>query len=195
MMKTIQYLFDPLCGWCYAVSPFMQKLSYTHHITLTPTGLFSKPKQMDEAWAQHAWENDQRIQKLTGQPFSEKYRTQILQQPTQFNSLPLVIALTAVQNIAPERELSTFIAFQTARYVDGMDTADMAVLATILRANQLEQAADLLHDSQIIAQAQARIESGRKLAAEWQINGVPSVFEQTESGWQAIPMQTLLGAS
>ena len=90
---------------------------------LVPTGLFSRDKIMSPDWSEHAWENDQRIARLTGLPFSEAYRRNILQQPTNFNSFPLVQALTAVQATEPERELEALRACQKARYEDGLDTA------------------------------------------------------------------------
>ena len=78
----ITYLFDPLCGWCYGASATLEKLVAQPDFTieLAPTGLFAGDgaKPMDDGFAAYAWENDQRISRLSGQPFSEDYRHKVL---------------------------------------------------------------------------------------------------------------------
>ena len=69
----IIYLFDPLCGWCYGAGPALEKLAQLDGVTvdLAPTGLFAggASRPMDKHFAAYAWQNDQRIARLTGQPF------------------------------------------------------------------------------------------------------------------------------
>ena len=71
---TVTYLFDPLCGWCYAAAPVLARLQATPgvQVVLAPTGLFAGAgaRPMDAQFAAYAWSNDQRIAQLTGQPFS-----------------------------------------------------------------------------------------------------------------------------
>ena len=98
---TVTYLFDPLCGWCYGASPAIQKLGQhaTIQLELAPTGLFAGAggRTMDAAFADYAWSNDIRIEKLTGQRFTEDYRTQVLGKPgSRFDSATTTLALTAV---------------------------------------------------------------------------------------------------
>ena len=40
---TVTYLFDPLCGWCYAAAPVLARLQATPgvQVVLAPTGLFA----------------------------------------------------------------------------------------------------------------------------------------------------------
>ena len=81
MRTTVTYLFDPLCGWCYGASPAIQQLGQQEDIQLelAPTGLFAGGgRSMDAAFADYAWSNDVRIAKLTGQRFTEAYRSQVL---------------------------------------------------------------------------------------------------------------------
>ena len=42
-MVQIDYLFDPLCGWCYGAGPVLDQLAQLDDVTLTlaPTGLFA----------------------------------------------------------------------------------------------------------------------------------------------------------
>ena len=189
--QTVLYLFDPLCGWCYSVSGGMAKLAETADVKLVPTGLFSRNKIMSPDWSEHAWENDQRIARLTGLPFSEAYRRNILQQPTNFNSFPLVQALTAVQATEPERELEALRACQKARYEDGSDTAKLDVLADVLRQIGCTQAAEILTTPATEAQAKQRIADGANLARQFGVSGVPFAVRQTESGWAQIASDSL----
>lgn len=85
---------------------------------------------MDAQFSAYAWANDQRIQQLTGQPFTQAYRDHILGAANgRFDSGPATLALTAVAQTAPERELDALHALQHARYVEGLDKADPAVIA------------------------------------------------------------------
>ena len=132
-MQKIKLFMDPLCGWCYAAAPEVKKLAETAAIELIPTGLFSQAgRTVTPEFARHAWSNDQRIAQLTGQVFSDSYRDNLLQEGMPFNSFPIVLALTWVQQQAPEQELNAYHAIQTARYVDGRDNTQLPVLANIL---------------------------------------------------------------
>jgi putative protein-disulfide isomerase len=146
MDKTLHHLFDPLCGWCYGAAPAVSPLLKVPglHVKLQPTGLFSGvgARPMDSAFAAFAWSNDQRILHLTGQPFSAQYRGQVLfGQPQMFDSEPATLALTAVSLSALARAFDALKAIQHARYVDGSDVTSLAVLADVLRALGLEDAA------------------------------------------------------
>ncbi len=145
---TVTYLFDPLCGWCYAAAPALNFLQAQEgvEVVLAPTGLFAGAgaRPMDAQFAAYAWANDQRIQQLTGQPFTQAYRDQILgAEGGRFDSGPATLALTAVAQTAPERELDALHALQHARYVDGRNNTDPAVIAEVLHALGLQQAATL----------------------------------------------------
>ena len=145
---TVTYLFDPLCGWCYAAAPALKYLQGVEgiEVALAPTGLFAGAgaRPMDAQFAAYAWANDQRIQQLTGQPFTQVYRDHILGAANgRFDSGPATLALTAVAQTAPDRELEALHALQHARYVEGRDTAEPEVLGDLLRALGLADAAGL----------------------------------------------------
>ena len=68
----VTYLFDPLCGWCYGAGPALERLGQLGDVTLElmPTGLFAGEgaRMMDAQFAAYAWQNDERIARLTGSP-------------------------------------------------------------------------------------------------------------------------------
>jgi putative protein-disulfide isomerase len=181
--RTVTYLFDPLCGWCYGASPAIASLLEIGDLALEllPTGLFSGAgaRPLDESFAAHAWANDQRIHALTGQTFSERYRTDVLGDRRQMiDSGPATLALTAVALTAPDREFAALAAIQSARYADGRDITAMATLADILAGLGLDTAASLLAEGaeELTVADAARVERGRQLLAAYRANGVPTLL-------------------
>ncbi|CAN7342175.1 DsbA family protein [Acidovorax sp. LjRoot129] len=189
MPTTVTYLFDPLCGWCYAAAPALQYLRGVDgvHVSLAPTGLFAGAgaRPMDAQFAAYAWSNDQRIQQLTGQPFTQAYRDQILGAASgRFDSGPATLALTAVAQTAPESELDALHALQRARYVDGRDTAEPEVLADVLRALGLADAAALTLAPTAALQSQVaeRVASAQATLRAVGARGVPQLVVTGQGG-------------
>ena len=180
MTKTLHYLFDPLCGWCYGAAPIVRALAEVSavRIELLPTGLFSGEgaRPMDDSFAAYAWSNDQRIERLTGQRFTAEYRDRVLaDRRGLFDSGPATLALTAVSLAAPGRELDALKALQAARYVDGSDVTSPAVLAGLLQGLGLERAAAMVArpDGDLLEANRGRIGQARALMQEFGVRGVP----------------------
>jgi putative protein-disulfide isomerase len=186
---TVTYLFDPLCGWCYAAAPALKFLQGQEGVAvvLAPTGLFAGAgaRPMDAQFAAYAWANDQRIQQLTGQPFTQAYRDQILGAANgRFDSGPATLALTAVAQTAPERELDALHALQHARYVEGRDNAAPAVIAEVLRALGLQEAAALAlaPDTALQRATAERMATARATLRAVGARGVPQLVVTGQGG-------------
>lgn len=199
MQTSITYLFDPLCGWCYGASPVIQQLGQQANIQLelAPTGLFAGGgRTMDAAFADYAWSNDQRIAKLTGQRFTEDYRQNVLGRlGSRFDSAATTLALTAVSLSDPQRELETLKALQEARYVQGLDTCDVSVVAKMLRDLGLAVAADRLaaSDAELLAVNAARIQKARGLMQTFGAQGVPALVVSDDKGGRLLRGDALYG--
>ena len=196
----ITYLFDPLCGWCYGASAALEKLAARPDfaIDLAPTGLFAGAgaRPMDDEFATYAWTNDQRITRLSGRPFSEAYRQDVLGDRTRlFDSGPATLALTAVAVTTPDREFEALKAIQRARYVDGRDITDIAVLSDILGALGLRKAAERLamSDDDLIAAYRKRIEAARAQMRRFGADGVPVLIEGVGESRRLVPGNALYG--
>ena len=188
-VTSITYLFDPLCGWCYAAAPALGRLQGTPgvRITLAPSGLFAGQgaRPMDAQFAAYAWSNDQRIEQLTGQPFTQAYRDNILgAEGGRFDSGPATLALTAVAQTAPGRELEALHALQRARYVDGRDTADAAVLGEVLVALGLADAAELAQapDAALHRAMAERVANAQALLRAVGARGAPQLVVTGQGG-------------
>ncbi|KJA09496.1 protein-disulfide isomerase [Acidovorax temperans] len=185
---TVTYLFDPLCGWCYAAAPALKYLQGVEgiRVALSPTGLFAgagaRPMDAQFAAYAYAWANDQRIQQLTGQPFTQAYRDRILGAANgRFDSGPATLALTAVAQTAPERELDALHALQHARYVEGRDNADAAVIADVLCSLGLQAAAAVLHEPHDALRA-ALLERVAAARVTMQLLGAQGVLQLAVAG-------------
>lgn len=187
MPTTLTYLFDPLCGWCHGASGVLPTLLNTPELTLNlqPTGLFSETgaRAMDDSLADYAWKNDQRIARLTGQTFSERYRQRVLADRTRiFDSGPATVALTAVHLSMPEREFEALRAIQHARYVDGDDITRMETLASLLSTLGLDAAAAMLASPQefLLRANRERTRHGQALMRQFGARGVPTLLLSQE---------------
>ena len=198
MSKTLHYVFDPLCGWCYGAGATVSALSANPGIALRPmpSGLFAGEgaRPMDDAFAAYAWSNDQRIERLTGQPFSERYRGQVLADRQQMlDSGPATVALTAVVMTAPQRELDALKAIQRARYVDGQDITRIETLAGVLQALGLDEAAALLAkaDAALLAANRARVAEAQALLQAMGVRGVPAFILEEDGQRQVLHASAL----
>lgn len=195
----ITYFFDPLCGWCYGAAPAVQKMAEHYPLTLVPTGVFFRSgRKLNADFARYAWSNDQRIERLTGQPFSLAYRQNILQKNGDFDSENCLLALTAVRQAAPERELNVLAALQTARYVAGRDNTNLHVIGEVLQEQGLGDLIPLLTAQSTRSALMERIANGQRLARQLGVQGVPHVVVQAADGSRpakAVPGSVLMGAT
>lgn len=185
MNKTLHYLFDPLCGWCYGATPALFGLLDASDIgvKLLPTGLFSGEgaRAMDDAFANFAWSNDQRIERLTGRRFTEHYRDRVLTDRQQrFDSGPATVALTAVALTDPARELGALAAIQHARFVEGSDVTSWVTLARLLDGLGLPEAAARVAqpDADLLKAQAQRIGQAQALMREVGARGVPTLIAE-----------------
>jgi putative protein-disulfide isomerase len=197
---ALTLIYDPLCGWCYGAVPVVRRLAehLSPAVALLPSGLFAAAgaRPLDDAFAERAWANDQRIAQLTAQPFSDAYRERVLgDRQSRLDSGPATIALTAVWQLAPAREFDALEGIQKARYVEGRDTTDDGVLADVLRDLGLESAADSVVQQTRALQdaAAARMHSGKSLLESVGARGVPTLVAHGSSGTRVVSSELLYG--
>jgi putative protein-disulfide isomerase len=201
----LQYLFDPLCGWCYAAAPALAGLAeaYPDALELMPSGLFADEgaRDLTPDFADYAWRNDQRIEQLTGQRFTETYRREVLQRAgVRFDSGPATRALTALRALDPALEYPLLQAIQLARYVDGLDTARADVLGRIaaqvaataqhaLDADELARRID--QDAALAAATAARTNGAQRLMQMLRVSGVPQLLVTRDGRSQLVQGEPL----
>lgn len=194
----LTYLFDPLCGWCYGAHPMIENIADTSALTLVlaPVGLFAgaQARPMDARFAAYAWQNDQRIARLTGQHFSEAYRTNVLGATgTLFDSAPATLGLVAAAIEAPSQERAVLKAMQHARYVDGRQTSDIAVIAEVLTEADLPAAARQVErrDARLMDAYRNRVGAARADMARFGAQGVPALIAGEGADRRLVPSDIL----
>lgn len=198
----LKYFFDPLCGWCYAAAPAVKRLAdtYGRQLTMIPTGLFVAPRPV-AAISDHAWTNDRRIGKMTGQTFTEAYHRNVLLAPNGvFSSQALTRALVALGEIDPALEPQFLHAAQIARYVAGRDTSRTEVVvpiaAEVARAGGHIVDLDLFHarldgDTVLRGATDQRIAEGQRQMDALAIRGVPQLVVTDRTGTRIIDSRAL----
>ncbi|PWJ93415.1 putative protein-disulfide isomerase [Mesorhizobium loti] len=198
--SEVTYLFDPLCGWCYGATPMLDRLSATGvRIELLPTGLFSGAgaRSMDEGFAAHAWSNDQRIERLTGQVFTPAYRHNVLDiSGTLLDSHAATLGISAAGLEDPSRRLAALKAIQRARYVDGSDVVTTSGVAEVLAAAGMADAAEMLKapTETLLTAHRELVGRGRALFQRLHADGVPSLAVIRNDAPRLIGSNALFGS-
>ncbi|MDR6887786.1 MULTISPECIES: DsbA family protein [Variovorax] len=151
---TLHYIFDPMCGWCYAAAPLVDAarsvpgLSVEFHGGGMMTGANRRP--ITAQWRDYVMPHDRRIAELTGQPFGQGYFEGLLRDTgAVMDSEPPTTAVLAAEALRTGGGLDMIHRLQRAHYVEGRRIADMDVLTAV--------AAELGFDAEAFASAFARL--------------------------------------
>lgn len=133
MKATLHYIYDPLCGWCYAAESLLasaQDAPLT--LRLHAGGLFPRATQLPAAMRQHIRTADGRIGEMSGQVFGEAYLDGLLADPaTVYDSRPPIAAILVMESLQAGSGPAMLKAIQHAHYRDGRRVVEPAVLAEL----------------------------------------------------------------
>jgi putative protein-disulfide isomerase len=131
----LHYIFDPLCGWCYAVAPLVDaaralpELSVAFHAGGMLAGSNRRP--ITPQWRDYVMPHDERIAALSGQPFGAAYFEGLLRDTTAImDSEPPITAILAAEAL-DGRGLDMIHRQQRAHYEEGRRIADHDVLVSL----------------------------------------------------------------
>ena len=144
-MATLHYIFDPLCGWCYAAAPLVEAARAVPGLTVAFHGggmmTGSNRRQITPEWRNYVLPHDRRIGQLTGQLFGDAYLNGLLNDTTaMMDSEPPTTAILAAEALAG-KGLDMLHRVQSAHYVDGLRIADLPVLVALAQELGLDGAA------------------------------------------------------
>ena len=143
-MPTLHYIYDPLCGWCYAAAPLIDAARELPglRIVLHGGGMMTGAgrRAITPQWRDYVIPQDKRIAQATGQPFGEPYFEGLLRDTSAvMDSAPPTTAVLAAEEL-DGRGLDMLHRVHRAHYVEGRRIADHGVLAQLAQELGLKPA-------------------------------------------------------
>ncbi|MPS26285.1 MAG: DsbA family protein [Alcaligenaceae bacterium] len=194
----LHYIYDPLCGWCYASAPLVAAARDLLPVAAHGGGMMagSNRQPVTDRLRNYVMPHDRRIAAMTGQPFGQAYFDGLLRDHgAVFDSGPPITAILAALDTGGEgRDLDLLARLQRAHYVEGRRIADADVLA--------EMAADIGLDRQAFATAyaaregaptRAHIAESRALLAHAGGQGFPTFALERDGRFRALDTGRFLG--
>ena len=176
---TLHYIFDPLCGWCYAAAPLVDAARHVLGLAVQFHGggmlAGANRRPITAQWRDHVMPHDRRIAQLTGQPFGDDYFNGLLRDTgAVMDSAPPTTAVLAAEALAG-RGLDMAHAVQRAHYVLGQRIAELGVLATVAVSLGLDaQAFRAAYEQAEGAATQQHFADSRRLLAQVGGQGFPT---------------------
>ena len=139
----LHYIYDPLCGWCYAVAPLVKAARRVIPITLHGGGMMTgaRRQKITPEWKAYVGPNDRQITQVTGQPFGEAYLNGLLNDHSAWlDSEPPTAAVLAAEQVNAAG-LDMLARLYEAHYLEGRRIADEAVLIELAQELGLDRGA------------------------------------------------------
>ncbi|TGE22180.1 DsbA family protein [Hymenobacter aquaticus] len=131
-LPELLYIFDPLCGWCYGMSPVVEQVQneFAGRITVSVLsgGMVTGP---NVGPIRHDWEYIsaalEQVEKVAGVTFGEPFRQLGAEGSRIQDSEPPCRALTVFRQLDPYHQTASFAhALQQAYFLRGQDLNDPA---------------------------------------------------------------------
>ena len=126
----LHYIYDPLCGWCYAVAPLVKAARAVIPIIFHGGGMMTgaRRQKITPEWKAYVGPNDRQITQVTGQVFGEAYLNGLLSDHSaRLDSEPPTAAVLAAEQVNAVG-LDMLTRLYEAHYLEGRRIADEAVL-------------------------------------------------------------------
>jgi putative protein-disulfide isomerase len=195
---VLHYIFDPLCGWCYAAAPLIAATRSIEglQMELHGGGLMSGSarRKVSPALRSQIMEYDRRIAEVSGQPFGDAYfNGLLLNEDAILDSTPPIAAILAAQACG---KLGAYMleALQHAHYVEGKEISNRIFqleLGESIGITLEAFAVKLNHLSQEMVNG--HIQESRQLMRQVNGNGFPTMALKTASGFERLDIGSYLG--
>ena len=200
MTASLHYIFDPLCGWCYAAAPLVHAAAKLPglQVTLHGGGMMTdaRRRQITADWRDHVLPHDERIAQMTGQVFGDAYKDGLLNEVgVWLDSTPPTTAILAAQRLNGQG-LAMLEAIQSAHYVRGLHISEATVLTDLAAELGLERAAFDAAYQQLQGMAtQQHIDQSRRMLQASGAQGFPTLLVQrgADEALQRIDVSDWLG--
>ena len=175
--EEIIYVGDPMCSWCWGISPQLNALQrYSQQASIPFTLLMGglRPGGGDEwnsefkDFLKHHWEE---VNKRTGQPFGYGL---FEQEHFNYDTEPACRAVVTARTMAPEKALPFYEFVQHSFYVESNDPATIPFYESICE----KLAIDFSEFSNMFSSEEMRYATQMDFAQnrQWGVSGFPSVI-------------------
>jgi putative protein-disulfide isomerase len=193
---TLHYVYDPLCGWCYAAAPLVKVARDVMPVRAHGGGLMAgaRRRPVTPELREYVLPHDRRIAQMTGQPFGPGYVDGLLRDTSAvFDSAPPIAAVLAADRQAGAG-LDMLARLQAAHYVEGRRIADRDVLVALAGDVGLDSVrfAQLLDDA-ARADVDAHIAATRARMAQWGVAGFPGFVLECDGAFEPVDAASYLG--
>ncbi|WP_158214025.1 MULTISPECIES: DsbA family protein [unclassified Pusillimonas] len=198
MKKVLHYIYDPLCGWCYAAEALVEaaasRAAGQFEIELHAGGLFART-HLPVATRDHIRIADARIGEMTGQVFGQAYLNGLLNDPeTIYDSALPIRGVLAANAIKPGSSLPMLKALQRAHYRDGMRIVEIPTIARVAESIGLDTARFTAAFEETNKGALAKhLESTHRLMHDVGARGYPTFVAQVDQGFERLPHERFYG--
>ncbi|RIJ37337.1 DsbA family protein [Pontibacter oryzae] len=181
--QTIYYVQDALCGWCYGMSPVMERLYKEHNqkydfVALSGGMIRGENVRPISGMASFIRQAAPRLEEVAGVKLTDTYHREILDKGTyQSNSEPPAIALAILKDYFPDQQLPMATAIQRLHFEEGKDLNEVDVYLPVVRAFGADEGdfKRKFTDKEFLAKARQDFE----LVENWGITGFPAVICQS----------------
>lgn len=176
---VLHYIFDPLCGWCYGAAPLLEAARSIEGLAIELHGggmmVGAHRQKVTPELRSYINGHDQRIARLSGQPFGDAYRNGLLNDPTAvLDSEPPTLAILAADALG-HRGLDLLQHLQYAHFIEGRRIADRPVLKDVAVSIGIDGEAFSVHCTTLEGQpVREHIAASRTLLARVGGQGFPT---------------------
>lgn len=198
MNARLHYIFDPLCGWCYAAAPLLTALKDRFgdelELVFHPGLLFPAPHLIEPAYREHIINADARIADLAGVQFGSAYIKRLRTTPVlRYHSELSAAAVLAINALEPKLGLRMLELIQQSHYQFGEDVSDMTTLNALayslgVEAKALAQVLDNIQHS-----LPAMAVEARNLMQAVRGNGFPTLIFERDGEYQKLDHNSAYG--
>lgn len=190
---VLHYIYDPLCGWCYAAAPLAEAAAAAGAtLVLHGGGLWDTPQPYPSGMVASIRKMEAGIARTTGQPYGDAYTHGLLSDPlTILHSRPPIAAVLAAARLRAGADLAMLHAVQKAHFVQGRRVVEPSVLERLAPEVELDPSAFRQAMSEI--DVNAHIAQSRRLMQRTGAQGFPTFLRETGGALSPIPHADLYG--
>ncbi len=179
--KTV-IIYDTFCGWCYGAAPVFDAIvDAGENVEVLHRHLFegAAAPRMSEGKGNQILRTIPQVETLTGQSFSEAFKTNVARSQTEILESGLSAQAAAlVHDQGPEKEFAVRHRLETLHFGKGVSSTDrQAIIEALIAEGVAPGDAERIGTPELEAKAAALADRAKALMEEVQSRGVPTVLK------------------